>query len=240
MKKVLVIAGVLVIVGLLATATVVVAWGIARGPVTSLATESGAGKSVLGQGANSDAGGRRFGSSNLVLQESAGGRYTNAECEAHEWLILKGTVVEGTESGGDIVIRSEEGEQVTVGTGPQWLQSQDFTLLEGDEVTINGFWEDGEFKAGEIIRERDQASITLRDADGHPAWAGNGQRGSNGEKGLATGVGRGAKDSDDRDRGGSGNGDSRDLCEDDDCGNASDRSRGTGSGRGASGTRGRG
>jgi MinD-like ATPase involved in chromosome partitioning or flagellar assembly len=39
-----------------------------------------------------------------------------------------------------------------VGTGPSWLQAQGFVLETGDQVTIRGFWEDGEFKAGEITR----------------------------------------------------------------------------------------
>ena len=112
---------------------------------------------------------------------------------AQQWLTLRGTVIVGTDAGEDIEIRIESGETVVVGAGPQWLQSQGYSLETGETVTIHGYWEDGEFKAGEIIRERDEASIILRDETGRPAWSGAGRRAADqaaaGTRGNGSGQG---------------------------------------------------
>jgi len=102
--------------------------------------------------------------------------YPNAGEVVTDRLVVEGTVTLGTASGEDIVVQSTEGAEVLVGTGPQWLQLQGFVLEPGDPVRISGYWEDGEFKAAQITRLSDGASIELRDADGRPAWAGSGQR----------------------------------------------------------------
>ena len=103
-------------------------------------------------------------------------RYVNAGEQAPELETLQGTVVVGTAESNDVIIETAAGQQAPVGTGPGWLQSQGFVLRQGDEVSISGYWEDGEFKAVEIVRLHDGARITLRDAEGHPAWAGSGRR----------------------------------------------------------------
>jgi hypothetical protein len=69
-------------------------------------------------------------------------------------------------------------------------------LSQGEEVTIVGYWEDGEFKAAEITRLSDGATIVLRDANGRPAWSGAGQRAqarnaAAGEPSQGQGSGRG-------------------------------------------------
>ena len=162
MKRVLIMVGLVAVVGLLATATAVVAWGGARSLVNhELAAGEGRGR---GGGGQNPAG---------LAPEECGS--LAGEEAAHEWILLEGKVVEGTGSDGDIVVETADGQLVTVGTGPSWLQAQGFVLETGDQVTIRGFWEDDEFKAGEITRERDQAHIVLRDESGRPAWSGQGR-----------------------------------------------------------------
>jgi len=99
--------------------------------------------------------------------------------------VIKGTVVVGIEAGSDIVIETAAGEHAEIGTGPGWLASQGFELQKGETV--------GEFKAGEIVRERDQERIVLRDEAGHPAWAGSGRRAAAGERSGAQSQGRNAR-----------------------------------------------
>lgn len=67
---------------------------------------------------------------------------------------------------------------LTVGTGPDYLGQQGFVLTVGDEVTLTGFYEDGQFKAVTITRTADGATITLRDPNGRPLWSGRGRRGN--------------------------------------------------------------
>ncbi len=95
--------------------------------------------------------------------------------ESHAWQVIDGVIVEGTSADSDIVIKTANGEEVSVGLGPGWLATQGFTLKPGDEVTVRGFEEDGEFKAAEITRADDGRKIVLRDASGRPSWAGAGR-----------------------------------------------------------------
>ena len=108
--------------------------------------------------------------------ESSERGYPNAGEAVADRLVIEGTVTVGTASGEDIIVQSADGAEVLVGTGPQYLQSQGFVLESGDAVRISGYWDDGEFKAAQITRLSDGASIVLRDAEGRPAWAGSGQR----------------------------------------------------------------
>ncbi len=208
MKRIMIIAAIVGIIGLLATATVVVAWGGVRAlknnqAVTEVATERQP-RSLGEYARGADARGTRGVGS--ALGEPSERRYPQAGNETHDWLVIKGTVIVGTEAGSDIVIETASGEHAEVGTGPGWLATQGFELQKGEVVTIRGFWEDGEFKAGEIVRERDQERIVLRDEAGHPAWAGSGRRASAGERSGAQAQGRdaGEQDGEGYKRGGAG------------------------------------
>jgi hypothetical protein len=60
------------------------------------------------------------------------------------------------------------------------MEAQGFALQAGERVQVQGYWEDSsEFKAAQITRLQDGATIALRDESGRPAWAGNG-RGASG------------------------------------------------------------
>jgi hypothetical protein len=96
--------------------------------------------------------------------------------EAVDWMVYEGTVVQAPGAGIDLVIETESGEEIEVGTGPGYLAGQGFVLEEGEEVRVQGYWEGGELKAAQITRLRDGQVATLRDQLGRPAWAGYGQR----------------------------------------------------------------
>ena len=90
-----------------------------------------------------------------------------------------------------------------VGLGQEWYrEEQGFVVNVGDEVRIEGYEEDGEFKAGTVENLTLGTSIILRDASGRPMWSGQnalnsrgqGQSvdpGSSGEYGNGGGRGRG-------------------------------------------------
>jgi hypothetical protein len=87
---------------------------------------------------------------------------------------LAGTI---TEVGVDVTIQSDTG-MVVVGLGPEWYREDTtFTLAEGDEVAVTGFYEDGEFKAATIENVSTGATLDLRDETGRPLWAGRGRNG---------------------------------------------------------------
>jgi hypothetical protein len=117
---------------------------------------------------------------------AAGRQYPNYAEAPTEWSMIEGTVLQDLESGGELVIETADGEEVMVGTGPGYLADQGFAVQAGEAVQVQGYWEDGEFKAAQVTRLRDGQSLTLRDQVGRPAWAGGGQG-----RGTAAGDGTG-------------------------------------------------
>jgi hypothetical protein len=109
---------------------------------------------------------------------SAGVAEPLSEAPAPEdWIVYEGTVVEAPAAGVDMVLQMADGEELLVGTGPGYLDTQGFALQAGEQVQVKGFWEDGEFKAGELTRLRDGETVLMRDTYGRPAWSGGYGRG---------------------------------------------------------------
>jgi hypothetical protein len=130
------------------------------------------GKLDQGFGANAQANGRGgYGQGAGAVER----RYPNYESAPEEWDLYEGTVVRAPAAGVDLVIETESGEEVVVGTGPGYMEDQGFRLQAGERVRLQGYWEDGEFKAAQVTRLPDSATIALRDEMGRPAWAGAGR-----------------------------------------------------------------
>jgi hypothetical protein len=131
------------------------------------------GESVLGQGqgrgGNGLGGG--YGQSGSVERQ-----YANYEAPSGDWAIYEGTVAESPETGGELVIMMDDGQEVMVGTGPGYMGAQGFVLTAGERVQVQGYWEGDELKAAQVTRLRDGQAITLRDQLGRPAWSGAGRR----------------------------------------------------------------
>jgi hypothetical protein len=123
-------------------------------------------------------------------------QYPNYESAPEEWVQYEGTVVRAPAAGLDLVIKNDSDEEVAAGTGPGYVEDQGFRLQAGERVQIQGYWEDGEFKAAQVTRLRDGETIALRDEIGRPAWAGAG-RGAQAElRGGYGGQGRAEAPSD--------------------------------------------
>jgi hypothetical protein len=123
-------------------------------------------------------------------------QYPNSEAPSGEQVAYEGTVVQAPAVGVDLVVKTNEGEEVVVGTGPGYMEAQGFTLVAGERVQVNGFWEDEELKATQVTRLADGQTITLRDDYGRPAWSGSGRRAAEQQASVAQGVrgqGRGAQ-----------------------------------------------
>lgn len=94
-----------------------------------------------------------------------------------------GTPIDGTlhtvngvavEVGHDLILRTASGD-VLVGLGPAHYREQaGFTIHLGDELEVSGFDEAEEFKAASVNNRTTGTSITLRDGNGRPMWAGQG------------------------------------------------------------------
>jgi hypothetical protein len=108
-----------------------------------------------------------------------------------DWIVYEGTVVEAPAAGVDMVLQTADGEELLVGTGPGYLETQGLALQTGEQVQVKGFWEDGEFKAGELTRLRDGETVLMRDTYGRPAWSGGYDRGIATSAGTIEGQGPG-------------------------------------------------
>jgi hypothetical protein len=97
---------------------------------------------------------------------------------AVDWETVTGQV---TVVDSEMVVQTAEGE-VVVGLGQAWYREEaEFVLSVGDEVSVIGFYEDGEFKAGSVENLTTGQTLALRDEDGRPMWAGQGERKSQGQ-----------------------------------------------------------
>ena len=171
LKKILLGALFVGLIGILVTGAVIRT--IDRTELVAEARSNGYGR---GQG-NDESSRGRGGYGQVNAKDGADERrYVNNESSPQEQLEYKGTVVQAPADGVDLVIRTDDGQEVKVGTGPEWMAAQGFALQTGEPVQVRGYWEDGELKAAEMTRLTDGQTITLRDEAGHPAWAGSGRR----------------------------------------------------------------
>ena len=102
--------------------------------------------------------------------QGAAGQSRNEMVRTVEWETLTGTVIA---IDGEVAVQTAEG-QVLVGMG-QSAYWEGFALQVGDEVSVTGFYEDGEFKAGTVENLTTGESIVLRDEAGRPMWSGRGR-----------------------------------------------------------------
>jgi len=102
---------------------------------------------------------------------SGAGQGRNETTRTVEWETLTGEV---TAVDGEITIQTAEGE-VVVGLG-QAAYREGFALEVEDEVSVTGFHEDGEFKAGSVENLTTGETLVLRDETGRPMWSGQGRR----------------------------------------------------------------
>jgi hypothetical protein len=144
---------------------------------------SGSGSSVAGtfQGNGQDKGGSSVtGNSGAGTGQGRGGNsgegsgLLSEPNTDHSWDTYSGVVTDVTAD--VLTIETDNGGIIQV-DGRSWSYTQDlgFILYQGDLVEFEGFYEDGEFKVTSLENLSTGESITLRDADGRPAWSGGGK-----------------------------------------------------------------
>jgi hypothetical protein len=111
---------------------------------------------------------------------SADGTHTpNPQVQVDEWITLTGTLV--AYQGAMMTMSTPEGDLLTFRTGkPSFIASQGVTFQVGDEISVTGFYLDGEFQAGDITQLSTGLTVFLRDPNGRPLWGGPGNGGGHG------------------------------------------------------------
>lgn len=142
----------------------------------------GQGQGNLGQGNQGSQGQGNLGQGNQSSQGNQGqGRGRNRQdtpADSLELVTITGDVNQAPAAGVDMILQTAEGE-ILIGTGPGYLTEQGFVIEKGDEVSVEGFWENEEFKATEITLPSNGESIMLRDEWGRPLWSGAGRNAQN-------------------------------------------------------------
>ena len=152
----------------------------------------GQGQAGQGQGQGQGQGRSALGTGNGQSASSADRLYPSYDEVAEEMELYEGNVLLSPETDGDLVIMTDEGQEITVGTGPGYMEEQGFALQAGERVRVLGYWEDNELKAAQLTRLQDGQTITLRDQLGRPAWSGAGNRDNAVEDASGTWAGRGS------------------------------------------------
>jgi len=140
-----------------------------------LGQSAGQGRGASASGGAAQGSGRGQGQGQGQVQGAGTGPGAGGVVGAVDWETVTGhvTVVDS-----EMIVQTAEGE-VVVGLGQAWYREEaGFVLSVGDEVSVIGFYEDGEFKAGMIENLSTGETIVLRDETGRPMWAGQGRRGS--------------------------------------------------------------
>ena len=76
-----------------------------------------------------------------------------------------------------------EGDILSFKTGqPRFFAAQGVTFHVGDDITLIGFYQGAEFKAGDITQVSTGLRVMLLDPNGRPLWAGPGNGGGNGHQ----------------------------------------------------------
>jgi membrane protein implicated in regulation of membrane protease activity len=94
---------------------------------------------------------------------------------ATEWFATEGTVSR-VDSGALLIQTADRGAVLVEGESWAFAQSQQFTARKGDLVSITGFDEAGEFKAGRLHNQTTGQGVLLRDDNGWPYWSNRYQR----------------------------------------------------------------
>jgi hypothetical protein len=125
-----------------------------------------------GEGRQGNGGNGQGGNGQQVGGGNGQGDGTGLEV-VEDWLILEGTVAAVDEDA--LVVEVAESELLVDGRAWTYALEQGFITEAGHEVTVTGFWEDGEFKPVELVDTTSGASVTVRDQGGRPYWAGQGR-----------------------------------------------------------------
>lgn len=133
----------------------------------------------LGTGNDNDGGGYGNGTDQEAYEQSGDGVPFGdgvPDAVVDEWVTLQGTVTAVDAS--LLEVTTSDGKVILVENRAWWFaQEQGLTLAAGDSVSLTGFYDDGVFEAGSITSLATSQTVSLRDADGRPLWAGRGNGG---------------------------------------------------------------
>ena len=122
----------------------------------------GAGRSYESTGRNGGSSGTR---EELLL----------AEEEEHEWTSLAGFVTSLDDESLWIDV-DQEGDLEITGRAWSFILDAGLIFSIGDELELEGFFEDGEFEVSYLVNLTSQENLQIREDSGRPLWSGGARR----------------------------------------------------------------
>lgn len=114
------------------------------------------------------------------------GAVGTSEPQVMEWIMLEATITEVGRNG--LTVQTQDGQTLTVQTGqPSFAAAQGIVFAVNDAISLTGYWQNGQFMAGQITKTATDESLMLRDPNGRPLWGGPG-RGGQGGNGQGNGY----------------------------------------------------
>jgi hypothetical protein len=90
-----------------------------------------------------------------------------------QWTILQGNVIDMNQSA--MTVQVSNGEKVVITNRPwSYALEQGFAAKVGDQIKMNGFYQNGLFEIGQMQNLTNSLSAQVRDQSGRPGWAGRG------------------------------------------------------------------
>ncbi|OGO14960.1 MAG: hypothetical protein A2Z14_05485 [Chloroflexi bacterium RBG_16_48_8] len=119
---------------------------------------------------------QQFGEGSGGKDQSGGSGGGTSQAVIHEWLELQGEV-ESMDEAALTVALPDEKEVILDAREWQFAQEQGFSAQVGDQVILYGFYQEGDFKPGQLDDLTNGMSVILRNSDGKPLWSGGGKSG---------------------------------------------------------------
>lgn len=91
-----------------------------------------------------------------------------AATEDHEWVTVSGVVLSIDDT--QMTVQTDSGEIVIADRPWSFALEAGFTAQVGDQVTVQGFYENETFEAGQLTNG--DLTVSIRDDTGRPLWAG--------------------------------------------------------------------
>lgn len=99
---------------------------------------------------------------------------TGLAVAAGEWIEVSGTIL--TIESDLLQVQTSENKVIEIeGRAVRFAIDEGFTASSGDQVKLTGFFEGEDFEAAILENLETGASVTLRDENGRPLWAGRGR-----------------------------------------------------------------
>ena len=136
-----------------------------------LALRSTTGQPLWSGGASSGAAG-----TDATATHGGQGGAGQVQVAPEDWETLAAKVVAVNRNGLTIETSAGEVLALTFGNARFW-QEQAVQFAAGDAITVQGFWQDGQFQTGQVLKLATGERLLLRDPNGRPLWGGPGRQG---------------------------------------------------------------